>query len=139
MDEASSAQAANPASAKRLNAACSVTGSGVVRPVKSTAPGSPTPSVPITPLRRPRDVSACAIHQAVEVLPLVPVVATTSSRLPGWPKKSCAMAPVAAFRPGSTAMRASSKPKASMPSASTRHVVAPASSAAATKRRPSFA
>jgi hypothetical protein len=58
----------------------SVTGSGVVRPVDSTSRGgSPIPSVPITPQRRPSRLSACAVHQAVEVLPLVPVVATSSN------------------------------------------------------------
>ena len=39
----------------------------------------------ITPQRRPRWRSACAVHQAVEVLPLVPVVATTASASLGRP------------------------------------------------------
>ena len=43
--------------------------------------GSPMPSVPTSAQRRPRPVSACAVHQAVEVLPLVPVVAMTLSCL----------------------------------------------------------
>ena len=33
------------------------------------------PRVPITPQRRPTALSACAVHDAVEVLPLVPVTA----------------------------------------------------------------
>src|ERR1700710_2326049 len=47
--------------------------------------GSPTPSVPITPQRRPSDVSACAIHHDVDVLPFVPVIATTLSFWLGMP------------------------------------------------------
>jgi hypothetical protein len=40
----------------------------------------------MTPQRRPSRVSACAVHQAVLVLPLVPVLATTSSTALGWAK-----------------------------------------------------
>ncbi|EWS55425.1 hypothetical protein X551_01779 [Methylibium sp. T29] len=92
IDEASIAQASKPASAMRRSPPCSVTGSGVVRPVKSMcvsrpgSGGSPMPSVPTTPQRRPSRLSACAVHHAVEVLPLVPVVATTRSCCDGWPK-----------------------------------------------------
>ena len=145
IDEASIAQAAKPPSAKRRSAACSITGSGVVSPVNSICAdwpergGSPIPSVPTTAQRRPSSDSACAIHQAVEVLPLVPVVATTSSARLGCSKKASAIGPVAAFRPGSEAMRASLKAKASRPSRSTRQVVAPALNAPDTKRRPSLA
>jgi hypothetical protein len=42
--------------------------------------------VPITPQRRRSRVSAWAVHQAVLVLPLVPVVATTSSTALGCAK-----------------------------------------------------
>ena len=87
------AQAFSPPLAHWRKAACRATASGVVRPVdaKAEAPagaaespaadvkGSPTPSVPTTPQRRPSKVSACATHQVHEVLPLVPVTATTSS------------------------------------------------------------
>ncbi len=145
IDEASIATASKPASTKRRSAACSSTGSGVVRPVDSMLPpragsgGWPMPSVPTTPQSRPSSDSACAVHQALEVLPLVPVTATSSSAPLGRSKKALAMWPVAAFMRGSVAMRASSKPKASTPSSSTRHVDAPASSAARTKRRPSVA
>ena len=62
IDEASIAQAAKPASAKRRSAACSVTGSGVVRPVHRSAPtrapadgGSPT-------AERADDAAALAEH-----------------------------------------------------------------------------
>ena len=148
IDEASIAQAANLRSAKSRSAFCSVIGSGVVRPVDTSSGGSPPadlggspiPRVPITPQRRPRAASACAIHHAVEVLPLVPVTATTSSSALGVPRKRLAMSPAAAFRPRSAPMRASpSKSNDSTPSASTRQALAPAASAAATKRRPSLA
>ena len=93
MELASIAQAAKPSSTMRRNAACSSTGSGVVRPVAwivqscvespaatgSGSGGTPMPSVPTTPARRPSRFSACAVHHAVEVLPLVPVAASTSS------------------------------------------------------------
>jgi hypothetical protein len=89
--------------------------------------------VPTTPQRRPSVASACAIHHAVEVLPLVPVTATTSSLLLGVPRKRLAMSPAAAFRPRSAPTRDSpSKPNASTPSASTRQALAPAASAAPT-------
>ena len=39
---------------------------GQIRALR-TARSSPTPSVPITPQRRPSELSACATHQAVEV------------------------------------------------------------------------
>ena len=52
---------------------------------------------------------------------------------------SRAVQPDDAFIDLSVAMRASSKPNASTWSCSTRHVAAPASSALATKRRPSLA
>ena len=92
IDDASIAQAAKPSSTKRLKARCNVTGSGVVRPVPCSAGVSvpavgtaPTPSVPTTPQRRPSADSACAAHQAVDVLPLVPVTAITDSRSLGAP------------------------------------------------------
>ena len=145
IDEASIAQAAKPASANNRSAACSITGSGVVSPVnsicaaRSGSGGAPIPSVPTTAQRRPSSVSACAVHHDVDVLPLVPVVAMISSERLGCSKNASAIAPVAAFRPGNEAMRASSKAKTSSPSRSTRQVVAPAASALATKRRPSVA
>ena len=77
------AQADSPASTKRRNAVCKATASGVVRPAGSRScrlvPGPRTPSVPTTPQPRPRAPSACATHHVVEVLPLVPVTATTSN------------------------------------------------------------
>ena len=140
MDEASIAQACTPPVWKSRSARCSVTGSGVVRPVKWIWPlGSPMPSVPMTPQRRPSVARACAVHQAVEVLPLVPVVATTSICALGWSKKASAMGPVAALSCGSEAMRALSKAKASTPSCSTRQVAAPATRAERANCRPSVA
>ena len=147
IDEASIAQAWKPWSTKPLKPACSVTGSGVVRPVDwMVAPGaaaadggSPTPSVPTTPQRLPSSESACATHHAVEVLPLVPVTATTSSRLLGCSYQALASGPVAALRPASAPTFAPSKWKASAPLASTRHAAAPAARAAGTNWRPSFA
>ncbi len=150
---ASIAQAAKPSLTMRRNAACSSTGSGVVRPVArmvqssvespvatgSGNGGTPMPSVPTKPARRPSRFKVCAVHHAVEVLPLVPVVATTFSAWLGSSKNAAAIWPVAFFIDFSVAMRASSKPNASTSFSSTRHVEAPASSAAATKRRPSLA
>jgi hypothetical protein len=43
------------------------------------------PSVPTTAQGRLTADSSCAIHQALEVLPLVPVIATTSSAALGSP------------------------------------------------------
>ena len=54
-------------------------------PGASAEGGWPTPSVPMTPQRRPSRVSACAVHHAVLVLPLVPVLATTLKRRLGAP------------------------------------------------------
>jgi hypothetical protein len=82
-------------------------------------------------VRRPSRFNACAVHQAVEVLPFVPVVATTESFSLGSSKKVAAICPVAAFIEVSVAMRASSKPNASTSASSTRQVDAPAASAGA--------
>ena len=73
------AQWVTPAATKFLNCACNKTGSGVVMPVDINAGGSPTPKVPTTAQRAVllRAFKACANHQVVEVLPLVPVTAMT--------------------------------------------------------------
>ena len=42
--------------------------------------------------------SACASHQAVDVLPLVPVTASTSSCADGWLKNAAAMPALAFLR-----------------------------------------
>ena len=47
--------------------------------------GSPIPKVPTTAQRSPSRADACAHHQAVEVLPLVPVTAITSIAAEGCP------------------------------------------------------
>ena len=93
MDEASIAQAPKPCFTMSAKLACSTTGSGVVRPVKRMWPsprpgtgGVPTPSVPTSPQGRSSMPRACAVHQALEVLPLVPVTATTFSASLGRPK-----------------------------------------------------
>ncbi len=97
IDDASIAQAKKPRSAKSASAACKVIGSGVVSPVDVRPPfgsawapaaargGSPMPSVPTIAVRRPATPSACATHHAVDVLPLVPVTATTARRSLGVP------------------------------------------------------
>jgi len=143
MDEASMAQAARPASAYSRNARCSRTGSGVVMPVDSMAGGIPTPSVPTRaqPLRSCSFTwaSACASHQAVVVLPLVPVTASTSIWALGCWNHWSAIRPVAALRPGKAAMCSPEKPKGSTPCASTRQATAPRSRAEATWARPSVA
>ena len=69
------------------------------RPRSSSRGASPMPSVPMTPQRRPSEVSACATHHAVEVLPFVPVTATTSSSALGMFRKRLAMSPAAALKP----------------------------------------
>ena len=60
---------------------CTVTGSGVVRPVNCKPRRRLAhPRACHHPQRLPSWRSACAVHQTVEVLPLVPVVATTCQR-----------------------------------------------------------
>ena len=87
IDEASIAQACIPWATKSANADCRATGSGVVRPVLTTSGGIPTPKVPTTPqgigATCVKFDSACASHQVVEVLPLVPVTASTARRALG--------------------------------------------------------
>ena len=142
MDDASIAQATSPSFAKLRKVFCNKTGSGVVKPVTvKSAGGRPAPSVPINPVGLATDVSewlgnadrACASHQLVEVLPLVPVTASTFTARDGFPKNSAAIGPVAIFKPAKLAMRASLKSKLSAPSYSTRQALAPASSAGFTK------
>jgi hypothetical protein len=90
--------------------------------------------VPTKPARLPSRFSVCDVHHAVDVLPLVPVVAITFSAWLGSSKNAAAIWPVAAFMFFSVAMRASSKPNGSTSFSSTRQVDAPAASALATKR-----
>ena len=150
MEEASIAHAEKPCCTNECSAACKVTGSGVVRPVGDTwafAPtdeptggGSPTPKVPTTPQRSPKAVSACAIHQAVEVLPLVPVAATIFSSVLGSFSNKDANTPVFCFSAVNVAtLLGSIKRNALAPSASTKQATAPPAQAASTKRRPSVA
>ncbi len=110
------AQAFRPSSTKRRSCDCSMTGSGVVSPVATRAlaalPGAggrPMPSVPTTAQGFSQNESSCATHQAVEVLPLVPVMATMSSAALGAPWKALAIAPANTLRPGTATTRSSSK------------------------------
>jgi len=74
------AAALSPWRTKCWKVDCRVIGSGVVKPVgwKAESPARPTPKVPMTPQPWPSRSRACAVHHEVEVLPLVPVTATTS-------------------------------------------------------------
>ena len=70
--------------------------------------------------------SACASHQAVDVLPLVPVTATTASARSAC-RESGGDVAGGGLQPAYAATRGSpSKPKAATPSASTRQATAPA-------------
>ena len=71
----------------------------MVKPVLCMCPGSPKPNVPTTVQRCPRRLKACASHQAVDVLPLVPVTACKLKAALGESKYASAMAPLAAFKP----------------------------------------
>ena len=90
IEDASIAQYPNPFSKYSRNFLCKSTGSGVVKPVDSTAFGTPIPKVP-TIKHLVNDLglisltacSACDNHQAVVVLPLVPVIACTFNALAG--------------------------------------------------------
>ena len=106
------AQAVKPSATRSCSACCSRTASGVVSPLPcSAAPGAPMPSVPTIAQRRPSACNACAVHHMVDVLPLVPVAATTFSRALGRPRNRWAIGPASSFRCGTAAMRGSSKPK----------------------------
>ena len=83
------AQADKPWSTNWRKPACNTTASGVVNPAPcdhcAAWATSPMPKVPTTAQPRPKACKAWANHQAVEVLPLVPVMANTSKALLGWP------------------------------------------------------
>ncbi|OIQ67276.1 hypothetical protein GALL_511470 [mine drainage metagenome] len=79
------AQARAPADAWFDSVRLRLMRSGVVFTPASSAPGKPLPSVPITAQGLPSSVIACAIHWLTEVLPLVPVTPTSSSRSEGRP------------------------------------------------------
>ena len=148
IDEASIAQAAKPASAKPRSAACSVhrvgrrQAGGSICAVDrrcerrladaERADDAAAPAEQRQRLRRPPGGRGLAVGAGGR--DDVERCARAAS------KQASAIAPVAAFRPGSVAMRASSKPKASTPSASTRQVArAGVRAPPATKRRPSVA
>ena len=98
------AQERTPASTSSRKRRCSSTGSGVVMPVVCSAPGRPTPKVPTS--AHGASAGSCVfdsaqlIHQAVEVLPLVPVTASTCSAREGAPWYAAAIGPVSDFRFG---------------------------------------
>ena len=138
--------------AKAWRAAWTVSGSGVVSPVGRKVPASaalpgpirPQPRVPIKPACgdafAPQAVAkACASHQAVEVLPLVPVTAKTGNCPWVVPKKEAASEPSWACKPCSAATGTLAKSQAVAPSASTKQATAPRCSASATCRRASAA
>ena len=150
MDDASMAQPRAPLRAKRCSAACRVTGSGVVRPVLSRPlasdgaplPNRPQPRVPIKPAQAGVGSSAaraCANHQALEVLPLVPVTANTGMRVVPPSKNAATSAPSCSCKPFKLATGAPAKSQACAPCASTRQAVAPRCTACATWRRASLA
>ena len=56
---------------------CKVTGSGVVMLPGRTSVRATTPTVPSDAAAWPADVQICRTKEATEVLPLVPVTATT--------------------------------------------------------------
>jgi hypothetical protein len=76
------AQARTPASTQRRDWLCNTTGSGVVKPVGSHVQspelevGVPKPKVPTMAQGCAKRHKSWASHHAVEVLPLVPVMAT---------------------------------------------------------------
>ena len=152
MDEASIAQPQAFCAAKACTAACTVSGSGVVKPVRLRVPASgalpwlirPQPSVPMNPAccgeaASDTAASACASHQALEVLPLVPVTAKTGSWTRELPKNAAASPPNWGCKFCSAATGASLKSQAATPSASTRQATAPRCRASATCRRASTA
>ena len=103
IEDASIAQAFSALVGEAAEGRCSSTGSGVVRPGELDAAAAgrcpACRSGRRASDRRRRD-SACASHQAVEVLPLVPVTASTSQLLRGLAVDSAAIGPVAAFSCG---------------------------------------
>ncbi len=56
---------------------CKVTTSGVVNPVETRSSAVVTPSVPIDAAWKPTIRHNCRVISTVDVLPLVPVTATT--------------------------------------------------------------
>ena len=84
-DETSIAQARSPPSAMSRRSRCSSGASGVVRsPGRSSSPTTVL-TVPIIPQGRPDAASISRSRYAVVVLPLVPVIPTTSSSAEGSP------------------------------------------------------
>ena len=86
-----------------------VTMSGVVSPVETLSSGVVTPSVPIEAARCPHMRQSWRVISTVEVLPLVPVTATTVS---GTGRKNCAASRAKARRGcGIGEMRGARRPR----------------------------
>ncbi|CFN62121.1 Uncharacterised protein [Bordetella pertussis] len=129
MDEASRATARAPAARIRASVRCMVSTSGVVRLPPSDWPsGSSAPRVPMLPHGLPMRVSTCASHWVHEVLPLVPVIATTLRSCDGRPYHSSASAP-SKVRSCATGKACAPAGATGAPSVSYRMALAPRASA----------
>ncbi len=84
-EDTSMATASSPESSMRLKVAWRSIASGVVRSTSSSTPPTTRLTVPSSPARRPAASSRWRTRKAVVVLPLVPVMPTTSSRAVGSP------------------------------------------------------
>ncbi len=71
--------------------------SGVVKPVCTSWPGKPVPSVPMIAQRLPSAVSAAEIHWLHDVLPFVPVTPTVSMLSLGSLYQALAIEPASSF------------------------------------------
>ena len=135
-EEASMARSEMPSSASRARVSCSVTGSGVVSEPYCAPRLVTMPTVPRLAESRPRRDRICRTKSATELLPLVPVTATTVS---GWRPDRRAAASASARRASATSIQAvaSGRSAGRVPSPAT--ATAPAAAAAAAKSRPSAA
>ncbi|MNL37058.1 hypothetical protein D3C87_1591790 [compost metagenome] len=126
------ATACAPASRIAASVRCTVSTSGVVRsPPKVLPSGSTAPKVPMVPQGLSLRLSACAIHCTDEVLPLVPVTATTASAADGRPYQVSASSPSNARKPftGSIGVPAAAASMASLAGASNSTALAPSANA----------
>src|SRR4051812_13673331 len=125
-------QLRSPTSTIRRNVACSSRLSGVVWLTFSTTPPIRCSTVPSRPGRRPAASRMAYIRKAVVVLPLVPVIPTTSSCALGRPKKASA-ATASALRDDETSSWGTSRGR----NRSTASATAPRSTAISAKSCPS--
>ncbi|KAG1180911.1 hypothetical protein G6F35_016066 [Rhizopus arrhizus] len=132
IDDASMATALAPASRMAASVRCTVRTSGVVRSPPSVRPsGSTAPRVPMVPQGLSLRLSACAIHCTDEVLPLVPVTATTANAADGRPYQVSASSPSKARRPvtGNMGVSAAAARTESLAGASNNTALAPSANA----------